>query len=348
MPARSTLLFRLAALAAAIAAPAAARADDLRLEAASLPAPMLDASGQFDLLLEASGVQPIGDGHRLLIAHDKHPALYVVDAATGRILGAPITSPHFPAASKLGGPKWEGMARDAEGNYYLIGAHVGKTDEERASKSALIRFRLAESDQPAIDDASIVRWDIARSLVTALKADGLDDRAIAKRKIEGLALRDSKTVDGRPRRELLIGLRAPHDKVRVFAADVTSAAPGAELDLKPAFSFDAGQREGVTCELTALEYDPTLAGSLIITASEDDNNAFHGNTLWFVADEEPIRPRKIGVFEVAMKAEGLTVLAVEKAGKRIAAKLLITFDNDPHATKIPSRYQTLTLVREAD
>ena len=27
-------------------------------------------------------------------------------------------------------------------------------------------------------------------------------------------------------------------------------------------------------------------------------------------------------------------------------KLLITYDNDPHATKIPSRFQTATLVRE--
>jgi hypothetical protein len=28
-------------------------------------------------------------------------------------------------------------------------------------------------------------------------------------------------------------------------------------------------------------------------------------------------------------------------------KLLITYDNDPHATKIPSRFQTATLIREA-
>ena len=59
-------------------------------------------------MIEASGVEPIGDGHRLLVAHDKHPALFVVETATGRDLGEPITSPKFPVASKLGGPKWEG------------------------------------------------------------------------------------------------------------------------------------------------------------------------------------------------------------------------------------------------
>ena len=48
-----------------------------------------------------------------------------------------------------------------------------------------------------------------------------------------------------------------------------------------------------------------------------------------------------------MKAEGLAVLGAEKDGPRTAVKLLITYDNDPHATKIPSRFQTVTLVREA-
>jgi hypothetical protein len=50
---------------------------------------------------------------------------------------------------------------------------------------------------------------------------------------------------------------------------------------------------------------------------------------------------------VAMKAEGLAVLGVEKEGARTSVKLFIAYDNDPHATKIPSRIQTVTLVREA-
>ena len=176
-------------------APALVRADDFRLESATLPAPLVDASGKVNVVIEASGVEPIGDGHRILVAHDKHPALFVVDVATGRIVGEPITSPKFPEPSKLGGPKWEGMARDAEGNYYIIGAHVGKTDEERASKSVLLRFRLKDSDQPAIDDASVVRWDIARSLESALKAEGLDAEAVGQAEDRGPG--DPREQEGR-------------------------------------------------------------------------------------------------------------------------------------------------------
>jgi hypothetical protein len=86
----------------------------------------------------------------------------------------------------------------------------------------------------------------------------------------------------------------------------------------------------------------------VMTASEDENNAFHGNTLWFVQDGVTDRARKIATFEVAMKAEGLAVLAAEKNGSRTDVKLLITYDNDPHATKIPSRLQTATLTRKSN
>ena len=98
--------------------PSAAVAQEFRLEAVSLPMPLL-VGGKVDRVIEASGVEPIGDGRRLLVAHDKHPALFVVDTATGRVLGEPITSPKFPAPRALGGPKWEGMARDSEGNLLL-------------------------------------------------------------------------------------------------------------------------------------------------------------------------------------------------------------------------------------
>src|SRR5262249_2019599 len=113
------------------------------------------------------------------------------------------------------------------------------------------------------------------------------------------------------------------------------------------FTFQADPREGFTSELTSLEYIPALGGFLVITASEDENNAFHGNALWFVADGQTSQACKIATFEVAMKAEGLTVLSDEKDGARTAVKLLITYDNAPHATKIPSLLQTATLVREA-
>ena len=150
-PLRNTLLMCMIGLV-----PSLALADEFRLESVTLPAPLLD-EGKVDTVIEASGVEPIGDGHRLLVAHDKDPALYILETASGRILGAPINSSHFPKKNDAG-PKWEGMARDSEGNFYLIGAHNGKTVEERATKSVLIRFRLNDGDSPTIDDASITNW----------------------------------------------------------------------------------------------------------------------------------------------------------------------------------------------
>jgi hypothetical protein len=158
--------------------------------------------------------------------------------------------------------------------------------------------------------------------------------------VEGLAVRG-----GGGRRELVFGLRKPDDKVRAFAADITAApSPDAALELRPLFAFDAGRREGVAAQLTSLEYVPVMGGFLVLTTTADANNAFRGNTLWLVANGERRRAREYETFEVGMKAGGLTVLRVETAGGRTAIKLLITYDNDPHATKIPSRFQTATLV----
>jgi hypothetical protein len=326
-------------------APAFVDADDLRLESASLPVPLVQ-DGKVNVVVEASGVEPIGDGRRLLVAHDKDPALFIVDTESGRIMGDPITSPHFPQKNEAG-PKWEGMARDGEGNLYLIGAHNGKTELERDTKSVLIRFRLKDGDSPAIDDSSIVTWRVGRALEAALKADGLPAAEVATRKVEGLTIRETKAADGRSHRELFIGLREPKDRIHVFVADISTApSPGAELELKPAFAFPADPREGQASELTSLEYVPALGGFLVVTASEDTANVFHGNTLWFVADGDVDRARKVATFEVAMKAEGLAILASETNGPRTAVKLVITYDNDPHATHIPSRIQTATLVRE--
>jgi hypothetical protein len=325
---------------------AAVRADDLRLEFVSLPAPLLE-DGKVNVVIEASGVEPIADGRRLLVAHDKDPALYVVDVESGRIMGKPISSRRFPQENEAG-PKWEGMARDSDGNFYLIGAHNGKTDQERSTKSVLIRFRLKDGDPPAIDDTSVTTWHVARSLEAALKSEGLAPEEVAKRKVEGLTIREQKAADGSTRRELFIGLREPKDMIHVFTADISSSpSPDAELELKPAFKFAAERREGEASELTSLEYVPALGGFLVVTASEDTANVFHGNTLWFVGDGETSRAQKVAIFEVAMKAEGLAILGAEKNGPRTVVKLLITYDNDPHATHIPSRIQKATLVREA-
>jgi hypothetical protein len=165
---------------------------------------------------------------------------------------------------------------------------------------------------------------------------------IGERKIGGLAIRESGG-----RRQLVIGVCAPADKVRAFAADITATpSPDASLELRPTFTFDAGECEGIAAQLTSLEYVPAMSGFLVLTATEDADNVFHGNTIWLVADGETRRARAYGTFEVAMKAGGLAVLGVKASGHLTTISLLITYDNDPHATKIPSRFQTATLVHE--
>ncbi len=337
-----TLPLRATAVALVIAGliTGTARAHHWRLESAALPAPFL-RDGRVDVMIEPSGVALLGDGRRVLVADDKAAALHVVDVATGALVGAPLSSPKFPPTSRIG-PKWAGMALDSEGNYYLVGSHSGKSDEERAASSAVVRFRLRGGETPAIDDASVVRWDIARPLEALLRAQRLDEARVAEQKIGGLAIRE---VGGR--RQLVIGLGAPDDKVRAFAADITAApSPDASLELRPMFTFDAGRCEGVGAQITSLEYVPAMSGFLVLTATEDADNAFHGNTLWLVADGETRRARPYATFEVAMKAGGLAVLGVKATSHLTTIKLLITYDNDSHATRIPSRFQTATLVHD--
>lgn len=354
---------RLAAPAVLLACPIV-RADDIAVEPAGLPAPFLEvaAAGQggpgLDHVLEASAVEPIGAGSLLLVAHDKKVPLRVVERATGRQVGPWLTCARFPAETPKSS-KWEAMARDSDGTYYVVGSHSGKTDDERSQHARLVRFRLeggsTAADPPTIAEGSVVTWQLAGSLVRALQAEGLGTTAVDQRKIEGLTIREHPAgPDGTPRRELVIGLRQPDDLVRVFTTDITTApADGAELPLTRLFAFDPGEREGVRCQLTSLEYLPAWMGFLAITATEDDQNAYHGNTLWFVPDRRiaegngsVITADRAWTFEVAMKAEGLCLLppAIGR-GEPGDVRLLITYDNDPHATHIPSRFQEVRLSR---
>ena len=172
--------FRVATLAliSLALAPLVGRAQELTLTQHTLPQPFLQ-EGVVDGVLEASGVEPIGDGGRFLVAHDKAPGLYVVELASGRVLGSPLGSARFPVQNGAG-PKWEGMALDSEGVFYIIGAHNGKTDEERATKSHLLKFRLKAQDEPAIDDGSVVGYHVARSIESALKAEGVAPELVAQ------------------------------------------------------------------------------------------------------------------------------------------------------------------------
>ena len=243
------------ATAAVLGATSGARSDDnITVSPVTFPAPFLEASSpgssmyRLDSVLEASGVEPIGDGRLLLVAHDKKVPLRVIETATGRQVGPLLTCDRFPAETPKSS-KWEGMAQDSEGNYYLVGSYSGKTDGDGEEHAKLIRFRLKPTAGPsgandgvAIDGSSVICWRIAGPLIQAPKHDGVSEQGISQRKIEGLAIREQAAPDGRPRRELVFGLRQPDDQVRAFAVDITTPpAADAELPLKRLFSFDAGE-----------------------------------------------------------------------------------------------------------
>lgn len=167
-------------------------------------------------------------------------------------------------------------------------------------------------------------------------------------------------------RELVIGLREPHNPIRVYAADITARpTPNAKLALKPLFTFDAGERAGIRSQLSSIDYMPEWNGFLILTSTEDKNNRFQGNTLWFpsnekisashpaelppdklkLADLRPVEPEKVWVFGVDGKAEGISVLSEGAASSHSharRARVALVYDND---TGDPGWLQFLTLLR---
>ena len=340
-------------MVAGLLAGSAARGDEIRVEPTTVPLALFRDGGEapkVDVTIEASGVEPIGDGRLVLVAHDKSEELYVVEVATGRIVGEPIRCDDFPKT-----PKWEGMARDDRGNFYLVGAHTAKTDEIRKLQAQLIQFKIkgdGSSTEPfSVVPGSVRTWKIRDSLASAL---GSDQGAVDQLKVEGLTVYTRPAGSNRPERvELAVGLRAPTDLVRVFTADISrDPGPNAELTLERLFAFGAGKREGEQAQLTSLEYLPAWKGFFIVTATEDSANAFHGNTLWFLPVAEipagrTLAPaQRLHDFEVAMKAEGLAALPLsDGAASSQTARLVVTFDNDAHTTHIPSRIQTLRLTR---
>ncbi len=349
----------LALLGLIVGGSATSRADTIRVEAEGLPVPLHRPGAsesepiQVDPKVEASAVEPIGDGKFVLIAHDKASEFYAVETATGRIVGEPVTSDALPATT-ASGPKFEGMARDSKGNFYAIGSHSGKTDEERGQRAHLVRFRfrgdIRPGEVPKVDPASVVKFDAAASLRAAL---GKESGEVDRLKIEGLAIRELAGPDGKSSRtQVVVGLREPTDLVRVFAAEIKDDQPaGSSLAFEKLFAFDAGRREGVQATLTSLLYVPDWRGFFVLTATEDKDNAFHGNTLWFLPDDAipkagPARPVRAHDFEVAMKAEGLADLPQPgKGASPTTVRLVVAFDNDAKSTHMPSRLQVLRVSR---
>jgi hypothetical protein len=136
----------------------------------------------------------------------------------------------------------------------------------------------AGNNRFAIDEASVVRYDIA----AALAREGLYNSADPTKnrvKIEGLAVRTlpsgppgtpcaSARTRGRP-------ARAGRSRHRLCRRHFRPAGDGTALPLRKLFTFAAGTREngGVRSQLASLDYAPALGGFLIVTSSEDQNNS---------------------------------------------------------------------------
>ena len=193
-------------------------AQEVHLEVAEPPMRFLTAeTGSVDKRIEPSGVEAIGDGRLLLVVDDKSESLIVVEAATGRVKQS------LQLSSFDNRPKWEALARDDEGAYYVIGSHFVEDPAEAGAQkqltdvSRLFRFRL-RSDAPGgtsfvIDPDSTLEWDITDAL--AVEGYHRDPRK-NEVNIEGLAVRTLRDPAGAiTLRELVIGLREPHNPIRV-------------------------------------------------------------------------------------------------------------------------------------
>ena len=347
----------------------AVRAQEVQIEIAQPPMPFLTTdTGREDRRIEPSGVAAIGDGSQLLVACDKNACLSVVEAATGRIKQS------FSVGILDNRPKWEDLAHDDEGAYYVIGSRfVEEPSDEGLPKRftavpRLLRFRL-RSDGPllAIDSESIIEWDIG----DALAAEGYHrDPRKNEVNIEGLTVRTLRNKARQvTRRELVVGVREPYGPVRVYASDITQLpVPNAKLALMPLFRFDAGKRDGVTSQLASIDYMPEWNGFFILTSTEDRSNRYHGNTLWFLSDERIsasrpaqlppdkiklgdlrlVEPQKVWLFGLDGKAEGVCVLSEEAAssGSQIRrARLALVYDNDTAKTGNSGALQFVTLLR---
>lgn len=293
--------------------------------------------------LELSAAEAI-DATRALVAHDKDSPLWVMDARSGRIVGSALNPAGWPGTTAEG-PKWEGLARDDEGWYYVVGSHSGKPGE-REQREVFARFRLKVEPGPdgavAIDPSSVQRAELVGPLLEALRSSGLSAKKIEKRKIEGLAFRKSDAG-----RELIFGLREPDDRARVFAARIEDggSADGrfAVGALRPLFDFKPGDSRvaGVPLTLTSIHASDKLGGYLMLTASEDDDNAFHGSALWFAPYDNPGSARKLADLHPDHKPEGLTEIGENADPKTV--EILVVYDNDRKKTGIPSDWQRITL-----
>lgn len=109
----------------------AVRAQEVQVEIVQPPMHFLTAdTGREDRKIEPSGVALIGNGRLLLVACDKNACLSVVEAATGWIKQS------FSVGVIDKRPKWEDLAHDDEGAYYVIGSRFVEEPAERGDAKA--------------------------------------------------------------------------------------------------------------------------------------------------------------------------------------------------------------------
>jgi hypothetical protein len=185
----------------------AVRAQEVQVEVAQPPVRFLTAdTDSEDKRIEPSGVEPIEDGNLLLVADDKSESLIVVEAATGRVKQS------LKLSTFDNRPKWEAMARDDDGAYYIIGSHFVEDPAEAGAQkkltdvSGLFRFRLrsdgAGGTSFVIDSESSIEWDITDAL--AVEGYHRDPRK-NEVNIEGLTVRTLRDPAGQVTlRELVI------------------------------------------------------------------------------------------------------------------------------------------------
>lgn len=249
-----------------------------------------------DERIEPSGIVPFTGTNQLLVADDKQQGLLVVDSTNGKIIGD-----RLPVGTVEKNLDWEAMAKDPEGNYYLIG-----------SRSQLFTFHFDGRQATKINPTS-------KPLNTKLEIEGL-----AVRKLDGVT-------------EISFGSRDRSGEIKIYRSALDSAS---QLSPTPFFKFKTQMTQAVGWHLSSIEYVPELRGFLIITTTENSrDNTFYGNRLWFVPEEDlprtPPKPNDVftdvnplgsDVFEKEMKAEGLTVLSYDS--KKNAVTVAIVYDND--------------------
>lgn len=314
---------------------------------------------------EPSAIEAVATG-LYLIADDKVPslALFNEKGVSVKVLKVPQDLPTYRCQKEQAWSmdvKWEAMAKDNDGYFYVIGAWAWTTAR---SELSFYRFKLKFDSNPSkteIDPDSIQGFKIKNPL----------DRS----RIEGLAIQE---VAGTKR--VIIGLReppTPNGYVQLYYEDLPSKIDGCTtiLEFKPLFVFNAGvvtANEKVRLHLSSIEYVPSWKGLLVVTSSEDPensrdhkNNPFFGNKLLFFPDDSmppfnnrasgpkqpPVIPRAMSqIFEENAKAEGLTIMGeCNSVQNEKGIKVAVVYDNDycAYPLRLPGQMQFFCLLNPA-